>query len=231
MKKMFIISLGGSLIAPKDIDWQFLKKFKKLIERQIKKGRKFVLIVGGGKIARQYQAAAQKVAGVSSEKNDWLGIQATRLNAYLVKTVFQKKAHPKINTNPHDLAGFSNFKKPILVAAGWQPGFSTDYDAVVLAKNLGVKEVINLSNVSYVYDKDPNRFKGAKKIERISWRDFRKIIGFKWQPGLNAIFDPIASKIAQENNLTVAIMNGRNLKNLENYLNGGRFQGTLIKNE
>ena len=228
MKKIFIISLGGSLIVPDEIDWQFLKDFKKLIERQIKKGRKFVLIVGGGKICRRYQAAAQKVAKVSNQENDWLGIQATRLNAFLVKTVFSKQAHPQININPQQP---ENFKEPILVAAGWQPGFSTDYDAVVLAKNLGASEVVNLSNVNYVYDKDPNKFAGAKKIERISWRDFRKIIGFKWRPGLNVIFDSMASKIAEEHNLSVAIMNGKNLKNLENYLNGGNFEGTLIENK
>ncbi len=225
MKKIFIISLGGSLIVPGEIDRQFLKDFKKLIERQIKKGRRFVLIVGGGKLARRYQAAAQQVCKASSAENDWLGIQSTRLNAFLVKTVFQKKAHFEVNINPQQP---ENFKEPILVAAGWKPGFSTDYDAVVLAKNLGAKEVINLSNVDYVYDKDPNKFKDAKKIEKISWREFRKIIGFKWQPGLNAIFDPVASGIAQKNDFTVAIMNGRNLKNLENYLNGGNFEGTLI---
>ena len=225
MKKIFIISLGGSLIVPGEIDRQFLKDFKKLIERQIKKGRRFVLIVGGGKLARRYQAAAQQVCKASSAENDWLGIQSTRLNAFLVKTVFQKKAHSEVNINPQRP---ENFKEPVLVAAGWKPGFSTDYDAVVLAKNLGAKEVINLSNVDYVYDKDPNKFKDAKKIEKISWREFRKIIGFKWQPGLNAIFDPVASGIAQKNDFTVAIMNGRNLKNLENYLNGGNFEGTLI---
>jgi uridylate kinase len=91
-----------------------------------------------------------------------------------------------------------------------------------------VKKIINLSNIDYVYDKDPKKFPGAKKVEKFSWAEFRKLVGDKWNPGLNAPFDPIASKIAQESGMEVAIMNGRNLKNLKNYLEGKKFKGTTI---
>lgn len=228
-KKMVIISLGGSLIVPGEIDWEFLKKFKELIERQIKKGYKFVVITGGGKICRKYQEAALKISKLTDEDRDWLGIHATRMNAQFVRTIFRKHAHPRINTNPHDLEDFYNFKENILVAAGWRPGFSTDYDAVVLAKYLNIKEIINFSNIDYVFDKDPNKFPNAKKIEKISWKEFRKIVGNKWDPGMNVPFDPIASKLAQEAKIQVMIMNGRNLKNLENYLEANKFQGTVIQ--
>ena len=116
-----------------------------------------------------------------------------------------------------------------MAAAGWRPGFSTDYDAIILAKYMNIKQVINLSNIDFVYDKDPKKFPDAKKIEKISWKDFRKIVGDKWDPGMNAPFDPIASKIAQEENIEVAIMNGKDLTNLENYLNGKEFKGTVIR--
>jgi uridylate kinase len=116
-----------------------------------------------------------------------------------------------------------------MLAAGWRPGFSTDYDAVILGKYFGAKRVINLSNIDYVCDKDPNKFPEAKIIKEISWDDFRKIVGDKWDPGMNAPFDPIASKIAQEAQMEVAILNGRKIKNLEKCLNGEKFRGTLIK--
>jgi uridylate kinase len=92
-----------------------------------------------------------------------------------------------------------------------------------------VKNVVNLSNIDYVYNKDPKKFKNAKKIKEISWADFRKIVGDKWDPGLNVPFDPIASKIAQEAQMEVVIMNGKKLKNLENYLEGKKFTGTVIR--
>lgn len=228
-KKTVIISLGGSLIVPEEIDWKFVKDFKKLIERQIKKGMRFIIITGGGKLARKYIEASTKIDGISNEDKDWIGIHATRMNAHFIRTIFRKHAHPRINKNPHDLEDFYNIKEPILVAAGWRPGFSTDYDAVVLAKYLDIKTIINLSNIDYVYDKDPRKFSAAKKIEKISWKDFRKMVGDKWDPGMNAPFDPVASKLAQEENIEVAIMNGRNFKNLELYLDGKKAKGTIIR--
>ncbi|MFA6383059.1 MAG: UMP kinase [Parcubacteria group bacterium] len=228
-KKTVIISLGGSLIVPDEIDWKFVKDFKKLIEKYIKKKCKFIIITGGGKICRKYQDAASKITQLTDDDRDWLGIHTTRLNAHFIRTVFRKYAHPRINKNPNDLEDFYNFKESILVAAGWKPGFSTDYDAILLAKYLGFTTVVNFSNIDYVYDKDPNKFKNVKKIENISWKDYRKMVGDKWDPGMNAPFDPIASKLAQEENIEVAIMNGINLENLENYLEGRKFKGTIIK--
>lgn len=227
-KKTVVISLGGSMIVPGEIDFIFVKKFKKLIENQIKKGYKFIIITGGGKTARNYIEAASKVDKITNEDKDWIGIHATRMNAHFIRTILRKNAHPRINTNPHDLEDFYNFKEDILVAAGWRPGFSTDFDAVVLAKYFNIKKVINFSNIDYVCDKDPRKFPDAKKIEKITWKDFRKIVGNKWDPGMNAPFDPIASKLAEEEKMEVAIMNGKDVQNLKNYLNGKKFKGTSI---
>jgi uridylate kinase len=227
-KKTIVISLGGALIVPDQIDWQFIKNFKRLILDFVKKGFKFVIITGGGQTCRDYQEAAARIANITNDDKDWLGIHSSRLNGHLLRTIFRQYAHPKINTNPHDLEDFFNFKESILIAAGWRPGNSTDYDAVVLAKYMDIKRVVNLSNIDYVYNKDPRKFPDAKKIEKISWKDFRKIVGDKWDPGMHAPFDPIASKIAQEENIEVAIMDGRDLMNLQNYFNGKKFKGTLV---
>ncbi len=228
-KKIIVISLGGSLIVPDEIDWEFLQKFKILVEKQIKRGYKFVIITGGGRISRKYQEAASKITKLTNEDRDWLGVHATRMNAQFIRTIFRRHAHQRINTNPHDMEDFYNFKEDILVAAGWRPGFSTDYDAVVLAKYLKIRKIINFSNIDYVFNKDPGKFPDAQKIERIDWSNFRKIVGDKWSPGMNVPFDPIASKLAQDLKLEVVVMNGKNLRNLENYLDGKIFQGTVIK--
>ena len=228
-KKTIVISLGGSIMVPDAIDWQFIKNFKKLILEFVKKGYKFVIITGGGRTCRNYQEAATKISNITNDDKDWLGIHSSRLNGHLLRTIFRQYAHPKINTNPHDLEDFYNFKEAILIAAGWRPGNSTDYDAVVLAKYMDIKKVVNLSNIDYVCNKDPRKFPDAKKIEKISWSDFRKIVGDKWDPGMHAPFDPIASKIAQEENIEVAIMNGRDLMNLKNYLDGKKSKGTIVK--
>ena len=225
MKNLFVISLGGSLLVPGEIDINFLKKFKSIIEREIKFGKKFVIIVGGGKTARNYQNAAKALTKVSNEDLDWLGIHATRINAHLLLTIFRKYAYYRIIKNPKEKV---EFKEKILVAAGWKPGFSTDYDAVLLAKTYGSDTIINLTNVDYVYDKDPNKFKDAKPFKEISWKDYLELIDQKWTPGMSAPFDPVASKLAQKFKFKVVILNGKKLKNLKNYLENRKFKGTII---
>lgn len=222
--EIIIISVGGSLIVPDEIDVAWIRDFKRMIDSFIKQGKRFIIICGGGRTARKYQEAGRDL-GIDSEEQDWLGIQATVINAQLIKSLFED-VHEKIISVPHEKV---NFKHKLLIAGGWKPGFSTDYDAVIFAKTFGVKKIINLSNIDYVYDKDPKKFSDAKKIEETSWKDFRKIVGDKWIPGLNAPFDPIASKEAEKIKLEVAIMNGKNIDNVKKCIEGSNFEGTLIK--
>lgn len=228
-KKMIVISLGGSLIVPGEIDWKFLKQFKKIIETEIDKGCRFIIVTGGGKTCRNYQNAAKKITNLTSDDLDWIGIHSSRLNAHLIRTIFRNNAHPIINKNPYDLESFLKTKEAILVAAGYRPGNSTDYISILLAKHFEIKKVVNLSNIDYVCDKDPRKFKDAKKIKEISWGEFQKIVGDKWDPGLNAPFDPVASKIAAKEDIEVAILNGKKLSNFKKYLDGEKFAGTTIR--
>jgi uridylate kinase len=102
---------------------------------------------------------------------------------------------------------------------------------VLLGRYLDAKRVINLSNIDYAYDKDPREFPDAKKIERTTWAEFRKIVGTEWNPGMSAPFDPIASKMAEEEGMEVAILNGSDLTNLGHYLDGEAFKGTVVRDE
>lgn len=225
MSKLFVISLGGSLINPGQVDTGFLKKFRALILAQIKKGNKFILIAGGGKPARDYITAIKSISNPTADDLDWMGIYATRLNAQLVRLMFGKLAHLLIVEDPNKKA---SFREKVLVAGGWIPGRSTDDDAVRLAKIYKADYVINLSNIDYVYSKDPHKFKDAQLIKEISWKNFRKIVGNKWDPGKNLPFDPTAAKLAEKNKLTVIIANGKNLQNLKNILEEKKFKGTII---
>ena len=225
MPKTIVLSLGGSLIFPNDLDKKFLLDFKKVIESYIKKFYKFVIVCGGGKLARNFQEIASKNRKLSSKELDRLGIYATKINAHILKSMFNEDAEEDIVSNPNQKIVF---KKNIVIAGGWLPGWSTDYDAVLLAKNLGSDELINMSNVNHVYDKDPKKYRDAKKIDNISWQAFRKLIGDKWKAGLNTPFDPIAAKEAEKSKIKVSII-GKDLKNFRNLLDGKKFKGTIIE--
>ena len=225
-KETIVISVGGSLIIPEEIDTAWLSKLKKMILDNANKYR-FVLIAGGGKLCRKYQAAAKELIEMSNLDLDLLGIETTRLNAYFLKIIFKDRAYEKVVINPTEKI---KTDKDIIVGAGWKPGTSTDMDAVLMAKTFNVKRVINLSNIDYVFDKDPKKFKDAKPIKSISWKEFRgKVLPKEWVSGSNTPFDVTASAEAEKLGIEVAIMNGNNLDNFQSYLDGKTFVGSLIK--
>jgi len=115
------------------------------------------------------------------------------------------------------------------VGAGYKPGWSTDYVSVLAAKTYGVKNIINLTNIDYVYDKNPNQFPDAKPLKEVDWKGFSRIVGSKWTPGLSMPFDPRASKLAARLKLKVIMINGRSLERLEDFLNNKPFIGTTIQ--
>jgi uridylate kinase len=225
-KKTVVISLGGSLVVPDQINEKFLASFRKLIMVYIRKGYRFILIVGGGKTARRYQAAASHVAKISADDLDWLGIHSTRLNGHLMRTVFRDYAYPVIITNLKKI----NLRtaKPVIVGAGFEPGSSTDLRAVQLARAYRATTILNLSNIDWVYTKDPSKYKDAKKIKSIGWPAFRRMFGSKWNPGANVPFDPVAAKLAQQLHFKVIIINGLKLNNLQRVFTNKSFIGTTI---
>lgn len=228
-KESIILSLGGSLIVPNGgIDTQFLIKFNKFIRRQIKKSRRFFIVCGGGATTRHYQEAGRKVVGhkLPHEDLDWLGIHATRLNAHLIRTIFKDIAHPNVIKHYEVILKVA---EPVAVAAGWKPGWSTDYDAITLCQDYGIKKVINLTNIKKVYTADPKKDPHARPIDQISFADYLKISGTKWMPGMNIPFDPIAAKLAKKLGVKVIILEGRNLPNLEAAIEEKTFEGTTIE--
>ncbi|TSC84990.1 MAG: uridylate kinase [Parcubacteria group bacterium Gr01-1014_13] len=222
-----IISLGGSIVIPPEgFNIEFLKKFRELILKRVEVGEKFILVIGGGSTCRKYQKAAKESANVTDIDLDWLGIYATHFNARFVGLLFNGRADPELIVNPTKKV---RSRKSILVAGGWKPGCSTDYDAVLLAKTYGAQEVINLSNIDYIYDADPRENSQAKKMENLTWDELRKIVGDKWIPGANLPFDPVAAKTAQKLGLTVKFAKGTDLSGLKDVLDGKTYQGSLIK--
>jgi uridylate kinase len=229
--EVFVLSLGGSLVVPHGgIDIQFLIDFNAFIRDQISsKKRRFFITVGGGGTTRHYQKAANEVRTehVDNVDLDWLGLHATRLNAQLVRTIFRDIADPRVIKHYEVIL---KIDKPVAVAAGWKPGWSTDYCAITLCQDYNIPQAINLTNIDHVYTEDPRNNPNAKPLEDITWQKYRGMVGDVWTPGMNAPFDPIASKLAQDTGITVKILNGKNLDNLAKALDDQAFVGTTIHN-
>jgi uridylate kinase len=236
--RTIIVTLGGSIVYPAfirgkdehvrpgEIDTAFLRRFDRFLRRHVREGKRFVLVVGGGQLARRFQEAAARIRGITNDDKDWLGIHATRLNAHLVRTMFRDIADPVVID---ERGRVKRLRRSVTVAAGWRPGWSTDYIAAVLAYDFGAQEVIVAGKPAYVYDKDHATHTNAKPLRELSWKAYRNLIPKKWSPGLHAPMDPIAAKFAEEKGLAAIVVDGRELKNLDALLNGKEFKGTIVR--
>jgi uridylate kinase len=227
-----VLSLGGSIVAPEGPDPAFVSSFATLVREHLEVDleRRLILVVGGGGPARLWQKAYREVVGAealpaASEAQDWIGVMATRLNAQLVKAVLGELCPQEVVTDP---SAVTIFMGRVLVAAGWKPGFSTDYDAVLLAEKFGAGRLLNLSNIAKVHTADPRVDPNAKPIDKIGWAEFRAIVGDEWVPGKNVPFDPVATRRAAEIKLEVICAAGRDLDNVRAILEGKSFSGTVI---
>ena len=128
-----------------------------------------------------------------------------------------------IQKNPRQKISF----KKVILGAGWEPGHSTDWDAVLVAKALGAKTIVNMTNVDVLYDKDPRKYKSAKPIKKTTWNGLLKITGTKWRAGMNFPFDPTASKLAKKYKLKLILI-GKNLNNFRRFLDKKLFKGSVV---
>lgn len=232
-KQKVVLSVGGSLLVPDGgVSVDFLANLNSFVRSELKANPslQFFLVVGGGTIARKYRDAGRDVVGheLTPEDLDWLGIHATKLNAHLVRTVFRDIAHPFVIKHYEIIR---KVEESVIVAAGWKPGWSTDFCATMICEDYNVKTVLNLTNIPKVYTADPKKNPLATPIDKITWGEFRKLVGDTWDPGMNMPFDPIASKKAQELGLTVKILKGDDFKNIKRALEGESFFGTIIEGE
>lgn len=226
-KEVVVLSLGGSLIIPDNIDIKFLRKFKKVILRNIKK-YKFIIICGGGSIARTYISALRE-EGLNKKLQSFSGISATRMNARFMNYFFNKNPEYGI---PHTTETLEKYlKKHGIVFCGaleYKSKQTSDSTSTSLAR-IFKSVFINLTNVPGLYNKNPKEYKNAEFIPGISWKNFHKMANkSKYRPGQHFVLDQTASEIIMKNKIKTYIL-GKDLKQLENVLKGKKFKGTLIE--
>lgn len=228
MSHIKVLDFGGSIVAPDEVDTAFIRRFREFLVNWLKqdKNNKAIIVIGGGAPARKYQQAYRDIVkDGSNEEQDWIGITATRLNAQLIRAVFSDYCREEVVIDP---TAPEKFDGQVMVAAGWKPGWSTDFDAVILAEKFGADTIYNLSNIAKVYTDDPKKNPAAEPLDYISWDDYKKMAGNEWTPGRNVPFDPVATKKASELNLQVIAAAGKDLENLQKIFDGEEFTGTVI---
>lgn len=220
------ISIGGSILVPDNDDMSFIKQLASTL-LELVPNYKFLVVCGGGKIARYYITIGRSL-GADESSLDELGIEVTRLNARLLITALGDKAYykPAESLDEARLAFNSN---SIVVMGGTHPGHTTDAVAAMGAERIKANRLINATSVDGVYTEDPKVNPQAKRIDKMSYKELLdKVLYSRVEAGSNFIFDPLGAKLIGRSKIPTAVVNGRDIQQLSNAIRGQPFTGTLV---
>lgn len=182
------------------------KEIKSLVENDIEVG----IVIGGGNIIRGVSAAQGGI--IRRTSGDYMGMLATVINAVAMQEALE---HIGLDTRVQSAIEIKEicesyiYRKAIrhlekgrvvIFGAGTgNPFFTTDTAATLRAIEIGSDLIIKATKVDGIYDKDPNKFKDAKKLDTLSYND--ALIGDI------GVMDDTAISLAKDNKLPIVVCN------------------------
>jgi uridylate kinase len=221
---ILVYSLGGSILAGRDA--QSLKEYAAAL-KHLSKEHKIFVVVGGGRIAREYIEKA-RVLGASEIFCDQIGIGSTKLNAMLLVAALGDTAPQEIPAS-YSEAAESNHR--IVVMGGLSPGQTTDAVSAMLAERVHADRLIIATSVDGIYTADPEVDPSAKKIKVMTPRALvRMAMETDMKAGSRSPIDPLAAKIIERSSIPTAVVLGSKIENLKKGISG-EHDGTEIRPE
>ncbi|MEM0116964.1 MAG: UMP kinase [Conexivisphaerales archaeon] len=202
--KRLVIKISGSIFY-----WNKVNRLPNVISVIKKYAKKpdyaFVLVAGGGEIARKYIGIGRSFGG-NEGLLDEIGLKGAQLNAALILCLLDDLAYQSI-PNSLDECIRATYSNKIVVVGGLHPGHSTNAVAALIAERIGAYLFINATDVDGVYTKDPKKFPNAKRIEKIRVAELKRLIQEKeYKAGSYELIDLVAVNIIQRAKLKTRII-------------------------
>ena len=177
------------------------------IKNLSKKKIDICIVIGGGNIFRGLSASAE---GMDRAQADYMGMLATVLNSLALQNALEK-----INVDTRVMSALPiqsicetyirrrairHMEKGriVICAAGTgNPYFSTDTASALRAAELSCDAIYKATQVDGIYNKDPKKFKNAKKYKKISYK--------KYLTDNLKVMDSSAIAVAQDNNIPIIV--------------------------
>ncbi len=222
-----VVSVGGSILLTGDDDVGFLRRLAELLGRL---GRTVPLVVttGGGRTAREYIALGRAL-GLTDVELDELGIDVTRLHARLLAGALGSTTATHPPTTVREAVEALRHGSPV-VLGGTEPGHTTDGVAALVAVRLRAERLVNATNVDGIYDSDPRSNPAARRLSKLSWKEFHEMVraATRGEPGQTFLFDRLGAEALARAAVPLRVVHGRHLSNLEAAVLGKPFDGSEV---
>ncbi|PUA31042.1 MAG: hypothetical protein B9J98_08010 [Candidatus Terraquivivens tikiterensis] len=222
-----VLKLSGHLISSGErIDHRLMAEYARLL-RELYEGKgKWVVVVGGGEVARRYVEVA-RLLGADEVMCDEVATMITRANARLMAACLGDVAHQRIPTSTEELRELAVEGK-IVVMGGLQPGQSTIAVAALAASIIRAERLIVTTDVDGIYTSDPKVDPNARPLPQVSLSQLSRMIAELPQTaGKYPLIDNLAIAVLQRSGIPCIYLNGRKLEDVKRAITGERV-GTLV---
>jgi len=222
-----VVSIGGSVLLTGTGDSEYFEQLADLL-RRLGAERPLVVTTGGGRTAREYIQLGRTL-GLTEVELDEVGIEVTRLHARLLAGRVGPPAPSHPPTTVPAVVEQLRTGSPVILG-GTEPGHTTDGVAALVAVRIRAARVVNATDVDGVYERDPRTHPRARRIERLSWPEFRAMVhaGTSGEAGQNFLFDRLGADALARAGIPLLIVPGRDLENLEAAIAGRAFRGSQV---
>lgn len=235
MNKRVLVKFSGEALAGENgygIDTQILdyiaQEIKQLVDNNVEVG----IVIGGGNIVRGVTAAADGV--IKRTSGDYMGMLATVVNGIAMQEALEHKgvsARLQTAIKMEQIAESFIVRRAkrhlekgrvVIFGAGTgNPFFTTDTAATLRASEIEASMLIKATKVDGVYDKDPEKYADAVKLDIISFDEALK--------DHIKVMDDTAIALAKDNQLPIVVANMNRKGNLLNIINGDYSECSVVK--
>ncbi len=227
-----LLKLSGEALAGDQgygITGEILNKISKEIKTLHETGCEIAVVVGGGNIHR---GVAGATTGMDRATSDYMGMIATVINSLALQDALERSgvytrvmsaiamqevAEPYIRRRA---VRHLEKKRVVIFAAGTgNPYFTTDTTAALRANEIHAQLIMKATKVDGIYDKDPMKFKDAKKFDTLSYMDvLNKEI---------KVMDSTAITLCMDNDMDIVVFNMFEAGNIAKVVRGEKV-GTIV---
>ncbi|NPA73976.1 MAG: UMP kinase [Epsilonproteobacteria bacterium] len=234
MRQRVLVKFSGEALAADNgfgINTSILKfiakEIKELVENDIEVG----IVIGGGNIIRGVSAAKDGI--IKRTSGDYMGMLATVINAVAMQEALEYmglevRVQSAIKMEQicetfivrRAIRHLEKGRIVIFAAGTGNPFFTTDTAATLRAIEIQASMIIKATKVDGIYDRDPNLFSDAKRLDVISYDDaLRDNI---------KVMDDTSIALAKDNSLPIVVCNMFKENNLLNVVKNGDFSGCSV---